>query len=75
MVFRTIIALVGGFVLIFVESYIVLVIKGYHSVEFGTGGWGLFISVWAMNFFLLFTMFTHVKLWLDQKEEQRQTIY
>lgn len=72
-VIRTVLALVGGFVLVFIESYIVLVLKGYHTIEFG--GMAPFLNVWAMNFFFLFAIFTHIKLWHDNKEEGHQTIF
>jgi len=61
---------IGGFVLVFIESYIVLLLKGYHTIEFG--GISPFVSVWAMNFFLLFTIFTHIKLWNDEREAARE---
>ncbi len=69
-VIRMVAAGVGGFVLVFIESYIVLLLKGYHSIEFG--GIAPFISVWAMNFFLLFSIFTHIKLWLEEREATRE---
>lgn len=68
---RMVAAGVGGFVLVFIESYIVLLLKGYHSIEFG--GFAPFVSVWAMNFFLLFSIFTHIKLWHDEREASRES--
>ena len=59
----------GGFILVFVEAYIVLLIKGYYTIEFG--GIGPFVSVWAMNFFLIFTIMTHIKLWYDERMSAR----
>lgn len=61
---------VGGFVLVFVESYIVLLLKGYYTLEFG--GLAPFLNVWAMNFFLLFSILTHIKIWLHDKKEASQ---
>ena len=68
--FRIMASGLGGFVLVFIEAYIVLLVKGYHSIEFG--GMGPFVSVWAMNFFFLFTIFTHIKLWADEREATRE---
>lgn len=66
---RMAVAGIGGFVLVFIESYIVLLIKGYQTIEFG--GFSPFVSVWTMNFFLLFSIFTHVKFWYDEREATR----
>jgi hypothetical protein len=67
---RMTVAGVGGFLLVFVESYIVMLLKGYYTIEFG--GFAPFISVWAMNFFLLFSIFTHIKLWHEEREAARE---
>lgn len=64
---------IGGFILVFLESYIVMQLKGYHSIEFG--GISPFISVWAMNFFLLFSILTQVKNWYLEREETREESY
>lgn len=61
---------IGGFILVFVESYIVMFLKGYHTIDFG--GFAPFISVWAMNFFLLFSIFTHIKLWHEERQSARE---
>lgn len=61
---------IGGFILVFIEAYIVLLLKGYHTIEFG--GISPFVSVWAMNFFLLFTILSHLKLWLNEREATRE---
>ena len=50
---RMAVAGVFGFILVFIESYIVMQLKGYQTIEFG--GISPFISVWAMNFFMLFS--------------------
>jgi hypothetical protein len=57
----------GGFILVFIEAYIVLLLKSYQTIDFG--GIGPFVSVWAMNFFLLFSIFTHLKLWYEEREK------
>lgn len=58
---------IGGFVLVFIEAYIVLLLKGYETLDFG--GIGPFIGVWSMNFFLLFSIFTQIKPWMEEKME------
>lgn len=67
---RMAVAGIGGFILVFLESYIVMLLKGYYTIEFG--GMAPFISVWAMNFFFLFSIFTHIKLWHDNREATRE---
>ncbi|MCM3588116.1 hypothetical protein M3182_20645 [Mesobacillus maritimus] len=68
---RMSIAGVAGFILVFIESYIVMQFKGYQTIEFG--GISPFVSVWAMNFFLLFTMFTQLKNWYLEREESEDS--
>jgi lipopolysaccharide export LptBFGC system permease protein LptF len=70
---RMSIAGVGGFILVFIESYIVMQFKGYQTIDFG--GISPFISVWAMNFFLLFSILTQVKDWYLRKEEGAEESY
>jgi hypothetical protein len=60
---------IGGFILVFIEAYIVLLLKSYQTIDFG--GMGPFVSVWAMNFFLLYTILTHIKLWYTEREKAR----
>jgi hypothetical protein len=62
---RMTVAGIGGFFLVFIEAYMVLIVKGYESIEFG--GLSPFISIWTMNFFLLFSMFTQIKPWFEQR--------
>lgn len=70
---RTFISFIGAFFLVFIEAYIVLLIKGYETIELGSIG--PFISVWAMNFFLLFTILTDVKMYLEEKKENETDNY
>lgn len=70
---RTLISFIGAFFLVFIEAYIVLLIKGYETIELGSIG--PFISVWAMNFFLLFTILTDVKMYLEEKKENETDNY
>jgi hypothetical protein len=58
---RTALAGILGFILIFVESMIVMKLKGYQTIEFG--GMTPFINVWAMNFFFVFAILTQVTNW------------
>ncbi|MCM3664211.1 hypothetical protein M3204_07335 [Mesobacillus subterraneus] len=67
---RMSIAGVAGFVLVFIESYFVMVIKQYETIEFG--GIAPFVSVWTMNFFLVFSILTHIKFWHDEREAERE---
>lgn len=67
---RMAVAGAAGFVLVFLESYFVMVLKGYRTIEFG--GISPFIGVWAMNFFLVFAILTHMKLWYDERVQARE---
>ncbi|MGA9227249.1 MAG: hypothetical protein WB217_12975 [Mesobacillus sp.] len=67
---RMAIAGVAGFVLVFIESFIVMAMKQYETIDFG--GIAPFVSVWTMNFFLIFSILTHIKLWYDEREAQRE---
>ncbi|MEH7299772.1 hypothetical protein [Neobacillus drentensis] len=62
---RAAVAGVVGFVLIFIESMIVMKLKGYETIEFG--GLAPFINVWAMNFFFVFAILTQVTNWYENK--------
>jgi hypothetical protein len=63
---RAAIAGVVGFVLIFIESMIVMKLKGLETIEFG--GLTPFVNVWAMNFFFVFAILTQVTNWYMNKE-------
>lgn len=67
---RTIVAGIGGFFLVFIETFLVMKLKGWHSIEIG--GIAPFVSVWSMNFFFLFTMFSHFYLWYEKAQSERQ---
>jgi hypothetical protein len=67
---RMSIAGVAGFVLVFIESYIVMVFKQYETIDLG--GIAPFVSVWTMNFFLIFSILTHIKFWYEERELQRE---
>lgn len=62
---RTILSSMLGFILIYIESMIVLKVKGETAIEFG--GIQPFVNVWAMNFFLVFTILTQATNWYDHK--------
>jgi hypothetical protein len=62
---RMTLAGVIGFILIFIESLIVMQLKGYETIEFG--GMAPFINVWAMNFFLVFAILTQITNWYENK--------
>ncbi len=63
---RAAIAIIIGFVLVIVESSIVAELKQVQSIDFG--GIGPFISVWAMNFALVFAILTEILNWFENKE-------
>jgi hypothetical protein len=56
-----------GFVLIFIESMIVMKLKGYETIEYG--GIAPFINVWAMNFFFVYAILTQVTNWYVNHQE------
>jgi hypothetical protein len=62
---RAAVAGVMGFILVFIESMIVMKLKGYSTIEFG--GMAPFINVWAMNFFLVFAILTQVTNWYQER--------
>lgn len=62
---RMAVAGVLGFILIFIESMIVMKLKGYVTIEYG--GLVPFINVWAMNFFLVFAILTQVTNWYENR--------
>lgn len=67
---RAAVAGVVGFILIFIESMIVMKLKGLETIEFG--GIAPFINVWAMNFFFVFAIFTQVSNWYINKENLKE---
>ncbi|MEH7095359.1 hypothetical protein [Neobacillus vireti] len=56
-----------GFVLIFIESMIVMKLKGYETIEYG--GIAPFINVWAMNFFFVYAILTQLTNWYVNHQE------
>jgi hypothetical protein len=64
---RATVAGVVGFVLIFIESMIVMKLKGYETIVYG--GIAPFINVWAMNFFFVYAILTQVTNWYENKHE------
>ncbi|WP_394239090.1 hypothetical protein [Niallia oryzisoli] len=67
---RMTVAGIGGFFLVFIEAYIVLMVTGYHSIDFD--GIRPFVSIWSMNFFLLFSIFTSMKPWIAERMLKNQ---
>lgn len=74
---RAAVAGVMGFILVFIESMIVMKLKGYTTIEFG--GIAPFINVWAMNFFLVFAILTQITNWYQGRtigeETEEENIY
>lgn len=58
-------ASVLGFVLFYIESLIVMHLKGSQTIEFGE--MAPFINIWAMNFFFVFAISTQIWNWLQNK--------
>ena len=54
-----------GFILMYAESLIVMKLKGTATIEFGEVA--PFISIWAMNFFFVFTILTQVGTWFQER--------
>jgi hypothetical protein len=61
---------IGGFLLVFIEAYLVLHLKGYQSIDFG--GISPFVAIWSMNFFLLFSIFTQIKPWIQERMKHQE---
>ncbi|MFS0862537.1 hypothetical protein [Fredinandcohnia sp. 179-A 10B2 NHS] len=51
--------------LLIIEGFIVMKIKNYTAIQFDN--MPLLLSVLAMNFFLAFSILTHIKMWMDNK--------
>ncbi|MDF2903481.1 MAG: hypothetical protein K0S25_1119 [Bacillus sp. (in: firmicutes)] len=64
---------VTGFILIFIESMIVMKLKGYETIEYG--GLAPFLSIWAMNFFLVFAILTQLTNWYENKKNLENNNY
>ncbi|WP_251550982.1 hypothetical protein [Neobacillus muris] len=64
---RAAIAGTVGFILVFIESMIVMKLKGYVTIEFG--GIAPFINVWAMNFFAVFAILSQITNWYTNRHE------
>jgi len=60
-------AFIMGFVLIVVEAMIVMYIKGYSEIYLENIQ--LLVGVWAMNFFLVFTILTDIKRRIEERED------
>ncbi|WP_318502485.1 hypothetical protein [Bacillus sp. T3] len=67
---RCAVSAVVGFILIFIESMIVMKLKGYETIEFG--GIAPFMNVWAMNFVFVFAILTQVINWYETREELKE---
>jgi hypothetical protein len=63
---RMAVAGVLGFVLVIIESMLVLHLRGYETIDFG--GMAPFVNVWAMNFFLVYSILTQVTNWYVNRE-------
>ena len=64
------IAGVLGFVLLFIESMIVIQLKGLETIDFG--GIAPFVNVWAMNFFFVFAIISQITNWFENREALKE---
>lgn len=64
-------AFLSVFLLLF-EGFIVIKLKGYTGIYFGD--LQLLVSVLAMNFFFVFTILTHIKIWHQNKGAQETEV-
>jgi hypothetical protein len=70
--FRISASILLGFVLIVVESFIVMTIKGYSTFQLGSIN--QVVGVFAMNFFLVFAILTDIKRWIENRESANPEI-
>jgi hypothetical protein len=56
---------VVSFILLYIESLIVMQLKGASTIEFGE--MSPFINIWAMNFFFVYAIFTQIGNWFQNK--------
>ena len=63
-------AAIISFILIIVESFIVMAFKNHSTIYFG--GIEPFISIWAMNFFLAYAVLNHAKQWYQNRKETNE---
>lgn len=68
---RTVSAGLLGLLLLIIESMIVMKIKGDHTIEYN--GIADFITIWTMNFFLVFSIMTQLLKWYETKLEYKKT--
>ncbi|WP_458414455.1 hypothetical protein ACNQFZ_06200 [Schinkia sp. CFF1] len=59
-------SLLLGLGLIFVEAFIVMVLKDDSTLKLGTNL--QFLSVWVINILLVFSILTDIKNWLSKRE-------
>ena len=62
---------VVSFILFYIESLIVMQLKGTSTIEIG--GMAPFINIWAINFFFVFAILTQVGNWFQTKGLFQQT--
>lgn len=62
---------VVSFILFYIESLIVMQLKGTSTIEIG--GMAPFINIWAMNFFFVFAILTQIGNWFQTRGLFEQT--
>lgn len=64
---RAIISTFLGFVLIFIEGFIVIKVNNYTAIDFGSIQ--LFMMFWAINTCVIYSIFNDVGRWLENKPQ------
>ncbi|MBM7552640.1 hypothetical protein [Thalassobacillus pellis] len=65
---RVAVSIMMSFVLLVIESTIVMAIKDYETIYFDD--YSLLATVLALNFFYTFTLLTNIKLWINNNYEE-----
>ncbi|MCH1624265.1 hypothetical protein [Fredinandcohnia quinoae] len=59
-------------ILLVVESFIIMKLKGYTSIYFDNIN--LLIGVLAMNFFFAFSILTNMKMWFEKHSDEEAEV-
>lgn len=54
-----------GFVLVFIEGFIVIKMKSYSALDFGSIQF--FMVFWALNFCFVYAILAHIQQWLTNR--------
>lgn len=59
-----------GFILLIIESLIIMQLKGLQTIEYG--GIAPFINVWAINFFFVYSILSQIIHWYENKVDMEK---